>query len=189
MQTGTPASRPQGRPRWWGSPTTMWPVADRPIAEEHRCDECGADADVRSPSTLMKRSSLGPHVSRPGLHARLGHKYSDTAFPELMSAFWLRFSRAECTHRLLRAAALHRQSSLLLPPRDSVPSWRRTNPVLLEHRHHELSDQPFTTRGAPGSISRGWLWGPGGRGRRNPKLLRIQAASGSWPSFRSKARS
>lgn len=91
----------------------MRPMAERSMGEEHRCDECGADADIPLPQRLIEDCHAGKLLLFVGsgasteahnvlgdtfyeqIRERLGHKPSDTAFPDLMSAFMARFSRAE----------------------------------------------------------------------------------------------
>jgi hypothetical protein len=88
-------------------------MAHRPIPEEHRCDECGADADIAIPERLIEECHRGKLLLFVGsgasteshnvlgdtfyeqIRVRLDHKPSDTPFPDLMSAFVARHSRAE----------------------------------------------------------------------------------------------
>ena len=88
-------------------------MADRIVGKEHRCDECGADADIALPDRLIEDCHggklllfVGSGASTEGhnvlgntfydqIRERMRHEESDTAFPDLMSAFVARFSRAE----------------------------------------------------------------------------------------------
>jgi hypothetical protein len=88
-------------------------MVDRPLADEHRCSECGEDTDVPMPGRLVE----DVHASKVLLfvgsgasteahnvlgttfydetRARLKLKKDDLPFPDLMSAFVSRYSRAD----------------------------------------------------------------------------------------------
>jgi hypothetical protein len=95
-------------------------MADRSIGEEHRCDECGADVDAPLPDRLIEDTHAGKVLLFVGsgasteAHNVLGHTFYDEIrselgdgnhempFPDLMSAFVSRFSRADLLTAFVR---------------------------------------------------------------------------------------
>lgn len=87
-------------------------MAERLIGEEHRCDECGDDVDAPLPDRLIEDTHAGKVLLFVGsgasteAHNVIGHTFyeeirsqvgdgdDELAFPDLMSAFVGRFSRA-----------------------------------------------------------------------------------------------
>ncbi len=91
-------------------------MADRFFGKEHRCDECGEDVDVSLPQRLIEDTHAGKVLLFVGsgasteshnvightfydeiydeIRPQLGHKDGKLEFPDLMSAFVARFSRA-----------------------------------------------------------------------------------------------
>jgi hypothetical protein len=87
-------------------------MTERPIGKEHRCDECGDDVDVQLPQRLIEDTHAGKVLLFVGsgasteTHNVLGYtfyddiraeldRHDDPPFPDLMSAFVGRFSRAK----------------------------------------------------------------------------------------------
>jgi hypothetical protein len=88
-------------------------MVDRLIGDEHRCDECGADADVALPDRLIADTHAGKVLLFVGsgasteahnvigdtfydeIRSQMGDGAHEMAFPDLMSAFVSRFSRAD----------------------------------------------------------------------------------------------
>jgi hypothetical protein len=88
-------------------------MADHSPDAEHRCDECGADADVPLPGRLIEDAHAGKVLlfvgsgasteahNVPGrtfydeIRSKVGMANERLAFPDLMSAFVSRFSRAD----------------------------------------------------------------------------------------------
>jgi SIR2-like domain len=87
-------------------------MADRLIGDEHRCDECGDDVDAPLPDRLIEDTHAGKvllfvgsgasteahnvigHTFYDEIRSQLGDMDDELAFPDLMSAFVARFSRA-----------------------------------------------------------------------------------------------
>ena len=83
------------------------------IGDERRCDECGADVDVPLPDRLIEDTHAGKvllfvgsgasteahnvlgHTFYDEIRSQLGEGGNEMAFPDLMSAFVTRFSRAD----------------------------------------------------------------------------------------------
>jgi hypothetical protein len=89
-------------------------VAERPIGTEHRCDECGDDIDAQLPERLVEdvhqgkvllfvgsgasteaHNVLAGYTFFQDIRLQLGEANRDIAFPDLMSQYVARFSRAE----------------------------------------------------------------------------------------------
>lgn len=89
-------------------------MTQRPIGLEHRCDECGDDVDIALPERLVEdvhrgrvllfvgsgassetHNVLGGYTFYEHIRSLLGETNAEVAFPDLMSQFVARFSRAE----------------------------------------------------------------------------------------------
>lgn len=95
-------------------------MPEKPLEKEHRCDECGADVDVAIPRRLIEDTHAGKallfvgsgasteahnvigHTFYDEVRSRLGAPVDDMPFPDLMSAFVVRFSRADLLTAFVR---------------------------------------------------------------------------------------
>jgi hypothetical protein len=103
-------------------------MTDRTIEDEHRCDECGEDVDVPLPERLIEDAHAGKlllfvgsgasteahnvmtHTFYDEIQSQLGHSDDGTPFPDLMSKYVARFSRADLVvafYRRLRFISSH----------------------------------------------------------------------------------
>ena len=108
-------------------------MPERPIEGEHRCDECGEDLDLQLPEQLIDDVHEGrvllfvgsgasteahrvmPHTFYDEIRDAMDCVDTDIAFPDLMSAYVHRFSRARLIERFY-----HRKRYI-----DSYPDLRR----------------------------------------------------------------
>jgi hypothetical protein len=143
-------------------------MADRSRDAEHRCDECGADVDAPLPDRLIEDAHAGKVLLFVGsgasteAHNVLGRTFYDEirsevgsgnegiAFPDLMSDFVRRFSRAELCGALFRNEALLSRSKVTAsePLRRSVSLTPRRSRVRIPLRPNPL--RPTRSAHTPG---------------------------------------